>query len=137
MSNTRKIALVKLYDTRTFYEEELNGLVDRITDFTEVSDEDFVLLKSYASRTNNFVVIEYLPDQAAKIEFSVKSQLKFVREENEKRLAEAKLAEQKRQERLKKKLEKEAKARKDLLQTLIEENPDIANDIIEQIKKDS
>lgn len=97
-----KIALVKL-DRITFehfnrcdgYYQELERLVaSKITDFVEVSDEDYALLVSNRHNTKDIMLITLPDPQSEFVEFSVKSAInKAKRDKQKEELQRAKMAE--------------------------------------------
>lgn len=104
-----KVAVVTFTDRYSNY-DDYDRVIEKVSDFVEVSEEDYTLLEGYARRTNEFQVIVFIQKQKEVIEFSVKSQLEFVKKEKEK--AEQMKAEQERK-KLAAKLKKDLKAKED------------------------
>ena len=53
---THKIAIIKTRDVYNSYGDDYDTVVHSITDWTEVSHEDFVLLQKAASRVTSFAI---------------------------------------------------------------------------------
>lgn len=79
----KKVALIEvtniIYDSYAVTDEVINA----ISEWQEVSDEDYKLLKDYVNRTNKFEIVVFVENQKETIEFSVKSQLEHIRKEKE------------------------------------------------------
>lgn len=104
---TRKIAIIKTREFNTGYDGTYSTLklIDSITDWTEVSDDDYEMLSS-ASHSMNFTVIEQPIDTEVFISKTVKDYKALV-EKEKKRAAEEKA--QREKAALERKFKKELK----------------------------
>jgi len=120
---THKIAIIKTREFSDYSDYDqyvIHRIAESITDWTEVSDEDFRLLCN-ASNRNNFMVLEQPVDTKSFIAKTVAEYTALVRAE-EVRLAEEKRKSQEAalQRKLKKEL-RETKTKKALYEKLKEE----------------
>jgi hypothetical protein len=103
--------------------DDYTKIVDSITEWTEVSDEDYRLLYKFSERYN-WNVLERLDKKPGFVLSTVEAALEEVRKEEEQaRLAMA-VAEEKKQERLLKKRAKDEAAEKKLLEQLLAKHGD-------------
>lgn len=118
----RRIAIIK---SREFYTGDYDDyasqkIIDSITDWDEVSDEDFACLQAMAGRLN-FSILERPADTGAFIAKTVKEYKDYVKAE-EKRVAEEKrLREEAALERKMKKELKDKTSKEKMLKKLIDE----------------
>lgn len=120
---TRRIALIVNTPHATNYCYECGNtgvLIDHITQWEEVTEEEYKALKAYTS-VNNMCVLEMVPDQRKVVEKSVQYHLNLI-EKNKREEAERKrIAEEAKQRRLAKKLEREGKNKMEQLKLLSKE----------------
>lgn len=119
-----KIALIKS-SCKYNYEYDYNEKVaENISEWEEVSEEEFKLLTSYFYKnynSKNIVVIEFVENQRETIDLAVKAQLEYIKKEEEKRLAEKKAKEEKALARKLKLDQKKLEDKKKLLEQLRKE----------------
>lgn len=72
----RKIALIKCKNVGEF-----EKIIDKITDFEDVTDEEFKALQWYENKSRAFSIIELVQNQREKVEFSVKKYIEFCKEQ--------------------------------------------------------
>lgn len=113
----REIAIVTYRDKYVNY-DDYERVVDSITDWTEVSEEDYKLLLSFSSK-RNWTILERLDKKPGFVPNTVKAALEEVRLEEERQRIAKKEAERKKQERLLKKKAKDEAAEKKLLEELL------------------
>ena len=112
----KNIAIITTKD-RSYY-DDYETIICSISDWSEVSDEDYTVLKSWCGRNNSYILLERHDKDPKFIPKLVKEFLSYAQEEAIKRQKEKEEAERKRAER---ELKKKAKTEKDelaLLQTL-------------------
>lgn len=75
---TKKIAIINIHNFRPYsdYYDSDFRLSDYISEWDEVTDEEFKLLMDYSYRTNEFTVIERREKEV--INKSVQEQIKYV-----------------------------------------------------------
>ena len=117
----REIAIITVKELSHY--DDYTKVVDSITEWTEVSDEDYLLLCK-ASCRYNWNVLERLDKKHGFILSTVKSALEEVRKEEERQRVAKKEAEEKKQERLLKKKAKAEAAEKVLLEQLLAKHGD-------------
>lgn len=130
---THKIAIIK---TRTFenYSEydsySIQRIVESITDWEEVSDDDYNLLVSASSRSG-YQVLEQPTDTKKFIGKTISDYKKFVEEENARLAEEKKQREEAALQRKFKKELKDQKSKEKMLQKLVAElGPDAVQSVL-------
>ena len=98
--------------------DDYTKIVDSITDWTEVTDEEYKLLVKFSSKYNWFV-IERLDKKPEFILNTVKAALEEVQREEERQRVKKEEADKKKQERLLRKRTKDEAAEKKLLEQLL------------------
>ena len=111
-----KICLIKPAEVYFNY-DDCSKIIDKISDWEEVSIEELNLLKRFVSKYN-YVIIEYVEKQRDLIDKGIKAALEEARIEDEKEKERKESAEKKKLERELKKRAKDEKAEKALLEQL-------------------
>lgn len=122
----KKIAIITFVDTYKNYQDDYDcdKIVDSITEWSEVTQEDYDILVKEENRSRNFFVIERLDADQKFIPKTVAEYLKQAKAEAEKKLkAEQAAKEKKLAAELKKKAKTEA-LELDLLRKLQEKHKD-------------
>ena len=114
-----KIALVKLYPSG--YYENYEEFITAISEWEEVTTEELKLMKDFYSRNGGYTIIEFVDNQKEKIEFAVKSQLEYIRKEEERKEIEEREKAAKSLARKHKRDEKKREEKKQLLEQLKKE----------------
>lgn len=108
----RKIAIITTRDLYFNYDDDRHVIVDSITDWTEVSEEDYTLLNKAANYRGGFAVIEQPTAPKEFIKKTIEDYIKFEKAEQEKRDKEKKAREE---AALQRKIKKELKDKKSKL----------------------
>ena len=117
----RKIAIIYTHnDYYGDYDEHSRTIIDSITDWSEVTQEEFTLLNQ-ASYKGQFKLIERPLDEMKMIKKTVAEHLKMLKEEEEKRLEEKAIKAKKALEKKHKNELKDKESRLQLLKQLQEE----------------
>lgn len=111
----REIAICTVREL--FHYDDYTKIVDSITDWTEVTDEEYKLLVKFSSKYNWFV-IERLDKKPGFVLSTVKAALEEARLEEEHQRIAKEEADKKKQQRLLKKKAKDEAAEKALLEEL-------------------
>lgn len=114
-----KVALIKVYPSG--YCEDYSEVIQSITEWVDISEEDLKLLKQFISSNGGYTVLEYVDNQKEKIDFCVNAQIKAAKEWEDAQ-----------------KREKEERARKALERKLKREKKDVENKrkLLEQLKQE-
>lgn len=119
----RKIAIIK--SKEILHWDDFTKIADSITDWSEVSEEDFRLLQKASNRytysDKHFLIIERVNEEPNFILKTIEEYLIFEKNEEEKRLKQKEETERKKSERLLKKQAKDEVARKALFEQLSKE----------------
>lgn len=103
------------------YDCDYNRLIEHVTEWEEVTDEELKLLKRFTEKYN-YVVVEQVEKQRSIIERGIKTVLEEIRIEQERQAELKRIAEQKKQAQLLKKRAKDAEAEKKLLAELLKKH---------------
>ena len=115
----KKMREIAICTVRELYNyDDYTKIIDSITDWTEVTDEEYNLLVKF-SNNYNWSVIERLDKKPNFVLNTVKAALEEVRREEERRRVEKEKADKRKQERLLKKKAKDEAAEKELLEQLL------------------
>ena len=114
-----KIALMKI--SGDGYYEDYSEIIQKVSDWEEVTVEELALMKSFYRNNEGYTIIEFVDNQRDKIDFAVKSQLEYIK-----------------QEELKKQKEKEKKAEQALARKhkLNEKKLEDKKKLLEQLKQE-
>lgn len=82
---TLKIALIKVSELRNS-EWNTEYIVKAITEWQEVTEEEYNLLHQHSNRTREFLIIEQLDED--EVRFAIKDQLEYIRKQEEARKQE-------------------------------------------------
>jgi hypothetical protein len=115
----RKIAIITVVDRYSNY-DDYSEVIKTVTEWTEVSDADYVSLVAFQRRNGNFVILEF-PNQKQFIANTVAEYVKLAKKEEAERQAEKAAADAKKATALRKRLEKQAKNKEDLFEQLKKE----------------
>lgn len=118
----REIAIITTKSVE--YYDDYSKIVDSITDWSEVSDEDYKLLVRFSNKYD-WTVIERLDKKPGFLLSSVKAALDEVKLEEERQRLDKEEADRKKQERLLKKKAKDEAAEKKLLEQLLAKHGDV------------
>jgi sorbitol-specific phosphotransferase system component IIBC len=111
---TRKIAILKTKDVYYNYGDDRETIATSITDWSEVTHEEYVALCNMGAR-KNFLVLERPIDEPAFIAQTVADYIKMMKDEAEKEAERKKAAEE---AALARKIKKEAKTKQQKLEML-------------------
>lgn len=95
---THKVAIIKVHATTSYYDVDTitnNIICDSITEWDEISDDDFKVLKQATRYSTDFVLIEQPVNQSFFIAKTVKGFLAEAKIREEKRLADEKVRNEK------------------------------------------
>ncbi len=118
----REIAIITTKSVE--YYDDYSKIVDSITDWSEVSDEDYKLLVHFSNKYE-WMVIERLDKKPGFLLSSVKAALDEVKLEEERQRLAKEEVDRKKQERLLKKKAKDEAAEKKLLEQLLAKHGDV------------
>jgi len=81
-----KIALMKI--SGGGYYEDYSEIIQKVSDWEEVTVEELALMKSFYRNNEGYTIIEFVDNQQDKIDFAVKSQLEYIKQEELKKQEE-------------------------------------------------
>lgn len=113
--------MLKIYDHRYYDYDSSIELINHITDWEEVTDDELRLLKRFAD-IKNYVVVKCVENQRSIIERGIKTVLEEIRIEEQRQQELKQIQEQKKQQRLLKKRAKDEEAEKKLLAELLKKH---------------
>lgn len=116
-----KIALVKFHVVTDYGYRDTEFFATAISEWEEVTYKELKLLKEFYSGRDSYSIIEFVDNQKEKIEFAVKEQLKYAREEEARKEAEKKIKTEKAIARKQKQEQKKLEEKKQLLEKLKKE----------------
>lgn len=115
---TLKIALIRISSTG-YSDWNTDYIVNAITEWQEVTQEEYNLLYDYSVRTREFFIIQKLDED--EVRFAIKDQLEYIRKQAEVRQLEQKKREELRIKRKAKLEEKKLEEKKKLFEILKKE----------------
>lgn len=81
-----KIALLKIIPSS--YYENFEEVIAAISEWEEVTSEELKLMRAFYAANGGYTIVEFVDNQREKIDFAVKAQLKFIKEEEIKKQKE-------------------------------------------------
>lgn len=115
---TLRIALIRISSTG-YSDWNTDYIVNAITEWQEVTQEEYNLLYDYSVRTREFFIIQKLDED--EVRFAIKDQLEYIRKQAEVRQLEQKKREELRIKRKAKLEEKKLEEKKKLFEILKKE----------------
>jgi hypothetical protein len=108
----RKVAIIKTEERYFNHGDDWDTIVKQITDWTEISDEDFVILNR-AAYQHNFIVIEQPIDQHG---FIIDTVASYIEQQRQKEIKEAEDKKKRAKAAMEKKLKKDLKDKESKLE---------------------